>query len=171
MKGLLTRSYEENTDPLLHVLKYNVTPKQELTCPSDLLMGQRLRSSLTFATSSLNPNYSVKRFKLGNFDRINKNNIIVRAPENSNDLKISNQPYATRILVLEPGSIILNSGRNDSVIDVNDTIYRKNRKFLKPFPYTQIIHDHQEHPKNNADNYVENDYLFSNSFPTDRSVP
>lgn len=46
VKGLLVKSYEENRDPFLAILCYNITPKQGLPSPSQLLMGRRLRTTL-----------------------------------------------------------------------------------------------------------------------------
>lgn len=63
VKSLLTKAIQDNQDPLLAILNYNITPKNNLPAPCSLLMGRRLRTELPVAKLLLKPNFSLSGVK------------------------------------------------------------------------------------------------------------
>ncbi|KAB0790220.1 hypothetical protein PPYR_15443, partial [Photinus pyralis] len=47
VKSLLTKCLLEKEDPFAAILNYNVTVKQNLPSPSELLMGRKIKDSFT----------------------------------------------------------------------------------------------------------------------------
>lgn len=44
VKFSFVKAHDEGTDPLVPILNYNMTPKQNLVATCDLLMGRKLRN-------------------------------------------------------------------------------------------------------------------------------
>lgn len=133
-KSLLTKSYQQGTDPCLAILDYNVTPKQGLPPPSQLLMGRRLRTTLPVIKRYLNPQYSAKNVR----ERLVSNQERQKSYYNKNSKRLSRLYPNQKVLMQDgirqwrPGTVIRKSGPNDYVININNTDYRRNRRFLRP---------------------------------------
>lgn len=134
IKGLLTKAYQDNEDPFLAVLTYNVTPKQGLPAPSELLMGRRLRTTLPVNRQILEPKYSTQGVR----KKLQENQIIQKFYHDSNTRKLPDLREDQQVLVQEkcrvwkPGVVLNKSGPNDYAIQVGDAEYRRNRHQLKP---------------------------------------
>lgn len=142
VKGLLVKSYEVGDDPFLAILNYNVTPKEKLPSPSQLLMGRRLRTTLPIEKSLLFPKYSLKgvRKKL-QLRQTKQKNYFDKKSRKLPKLN-PNQPILMQrdIRCWEPGMIVKESGPNDYLIKLDDANYRRNRKSLRPLR-TSILAD------------------------------
>ncbi|KAK9730649.1 Integrase zinc binding domain [Popillia japonica] len=57
MKGLFTKAIEDGVDPMLSILSYNNTPKNNAPAPSELLMGRKLKMLIPIPTAALKPNF------------------------------------------------------------------------------------------------------------------
>ncbi|KAB0792775.1 hypothetical protein PPYR_14734 [Photinus pyralis] len=131
VKGLLTKAFEEGTDPFLAVLNYNITSKQDFPSPSIVLMGRRLRSTLPVAKSILNPKYSAKMVKQ-----------TLKCKQHKQKLCPIDKMMQQGMRDWKPATVIKESGPNDYLVNLNDAVYRRNRRFLKPLNINQKL-DHK----------------------------
>jgi len=134
VKSLLTKSYEDSKDSFAAVLNYNITPKPDMPSPSQLIMGRRLRTTLPVTKSILRPIYSLKGVKktLENRQTIQKH-YFDRKAKALPKLKPNQLVLVQKgIRKWYPGVVKSTAGPNDYLVESENTVYRRNRRFLRP---------------------------------------
>lgn len=135
VKGLFVKAIKNREDPFMTILSYNTTPKQNLPAPCLLLMGRYLRTNLPVSSDLLKPEYSTKGIKV----ELKNNQTKQKFYYNKNAKKRQNFKEGQDVLVQQrtrewkPGVIVSKNNPNDFIVRINDTDYRRNKHFLRPF--------------------------------------
>lgn len=177
VKSLLTKAIQDKQDPLLAVLNYNITPKNNLPAPCALLMGRRLRTDLPVANLLLKPNFSLSGVKLAMERQQNKAKCYYDKGSKALPSIAPNQPVLVQDAHIKrswkPGVVIDKAGPNDFRVQVDNHIYRRNRSFLKPQQQTKINNSETETPNSPAkskENNIPNPPLNSPTQATNNGV-
>nr|CAI5844124.1 unnamed protein product [Callosobruchus analis] len=135
VKCLLAKSFREGEDPFLAILNYNITPKQDLPAPCDLLMGRKLRNTMPVLRDHLQRKFPIEGIREKLLDKQKDmvrqyNKSAKRLPPLSayQDVLIQKRPR-----LWKPATVVQKSGPNDFMVKTEDGgEYRRNRRHLRP---------------------------------------
>ncbi|XP_031333939.1 uncharacterized protein K02A2.6-like [Photinus pyralis] len=134
VKSLLTKCLLEKEDPFAAILNYNVTAKQNLPSPSELLMGRRLRTALPVSCKLLEPKFPIRGIK----DQLKLLQERQKAYYDVSKKKLSELEPQEDVYVQEgirnwkPGVVMKKSGPNDYIVRIGEADYRRNRQQINP---------------------------------------
>lgn len=132
---MLIKSIHEKEDPFLAILNYNVTPKQDIQSPSQLLMGRRLKTTLPTSLSVLQPKYSIghdrKKLQLRQYKQKQYYKPVKQLAQLEPNQKVLIQQGLRN---WTPAKVVEKTGLNDYKVKTEEgTEYRQNRTHLRPY--------------------------------------